>query len=107
MVLGSAFIHLPASLHAFAITDANLGAKIAAQGTPKGVAPCINCHGPDGAGMAPAACPRIAGLNAEYMANQLRDIATTIEQFHGGKFDYYGTRKTTEGLLLGAQPATK
>jgi hypothetical protein len=38
------------SLQAFADTDADLGTKIAAQGTNKGVAPCMTCHGPDGAG---------------------------------------------------------
>ena len=58
-------------LQAFADTDADFGAKIAAQGTTKGVAPCITCHGPDGAGMAPAGYPRIAGLDAAYLAKQL------------------------------------
>ena len=53
---------------------ADPGAKIAQQGTPKGVAPCMTCHGADGAGMAPTAYPRIAGLNADYMAKQLRDF---------------------------------
>ena len=55
-----------------AATD--LGAKVANQGTPEGVAPCMTCHGPDGGGMAPTAYPRIAGLNADYMARQLRDF---------------------------------
>jgi thiosulfate dehydrogenase len=35
------------------------------------------------------------------------DLAATTKQFHGGKFDYYGTRKTAEGRLLGEQPARK
>lgn len=52
----------------------DLGAKIASQGTPKGVAPCMTCHGADGGGMAQTAYPRIAGLNAEYMARQLQDF---------------------------------
>ena len=45
---------LLASFQAFADTSADLGAKIAAQGTTKGAAPCMTCHGTDGAGMAPA-----------------------------------------------------
>ena len=64
---------LLASLQSFADTPADLGAKIAAQGTTKGAAPCMTCHGPDGAGMAPAGYPRIAGLDAAYLAKQLRD----------------------------------
>jgi thiosulfate dehydrogenase len=61
------------SPEAFADVDADLGAKIAAQGTTKGVAPCLTCHGADGAGMAPAGYPRIAGLEAAYLAKQLKD----------------------------------
>ena len=61
------------SLQAFADTDADLGASIAAQGTTKGVAPCMTCHGSNGAGMGPAGYPRIAGLNAAYLAKQLKD----------------------------------
>jgi thiosulfate dehydrogenase len=33
------------------------------------------------------------------------DLAATTEQFHAGKFDYYGKRKTPEGHLLGERPA--
>ena len=58
---------------AFADAVADLGAKIAAQGTSKGVAPCKTCHGPDGAGIAPAGYPRIAGLDAAYLVKQLKD----------------------------------
>jgi thiosulfate dehydrogenase len=63
---------------ALAGTDADLGAKIAAQGTSHGVAPCMSCHGADGAGVAAAGYPRIAGLNADYLGKQLRD-------FHAGR----------------------
>ncbi len=62
-------------------TDADLGAKIAAQGTTDGVAPCMSCHGADGAGIAAAGYPRIAGMNADYLAKQLRD-------FHAGRRDH-------------------
>ena len=60
---------------AMAGDGAELGARIAAQGTPDGVAPCTSCHMPDGAGIAAAGFPRIAGMNADYMARQLRDFA--------------------------------
>ena len=66
---------------ALAGTDADLGAKIAAQGTTDGVAPCMSCHGADGAGIAAAGYPRIAGMNADYLAKQLRD-------FHAGRRDH-------------------
>jgi thiosulfate dehydrogenase len=59
---------------AFSDSIADLGARIAQKGTPKGVAPCVSCHGPEGAGMAATAYPRIAGLDAGYLAKQLRDI---------------------------------
>lgn len=52
------------------------GARIAQQGTPKGVAPCMACHGPDGAGMAATGYPRLAGLDAKYMVKQLQDFKT-------------------------------
>ena len=58
----------------WAESQTSLGEQIAKQGTPKGVAPCMTCHGPDGGGMAPTAYPRIAGLDAAYMAKQLADF---------------------------------
>jgi thiosulfate dehydrogenase len=33
------------------------------------------------------------------------DLAATTEKFHGGEFDYYGKRKSAQGVLLGAQAA--
>lgn len=60
--------------------DGTLGARIAAQGTGNGVAPCTSCHLPDGAGMAAAGFPRIAGMNAAYIARQLRDFASGARQ---------------------------
>ena len=55
--------------------DTNPGVSIANQGIPeKGVAPCMSCHGPDGAGMAPTAYPRIAGMNAGYIIRQLKNF---------------------------------
>ena len=46
--------------------------RIALQGDGVG-APCIACHGPDGAGVDEAGFPRLPGLDAEYIAKQIRD----------------------------------
>jgi thiosulfate dehydrogenase len=35
------------------------------------------------------------------------DLKATTEQFHGGKFDYYGKRRTDEDRLLGEQPTRR
>lgn len=59
---------------AWAADATSPGARIAHQGTPKGVAPCMTCHGPDGGGMAATAYPRIAGLDAGYLSKQLGDF---------------------------------
>ena len=57
-----------------AISAADTGAEIAGKGTPAGVPPCVTCHGADGGGLAAASYPRLAGLDAGYMAKQLRDL---------------------------------
>lgn len=54
-------------------TDA---ATIARQGNGRGAAPCIACHGGDGAGQAQAGNPRLAGLDAAYLEKQLDDFAS-------------------------------
>jgi len=51
-------------------------AAIARQGNGKGAAPCIACHGVDGAGQAQAGNPRLAGLDAAYLQKQLDDFAS-------------------------------
>lgn len=56
-----------ASVPAIATPDGRL---IATQGM--GGAPCQSCHGEDGMGNGPAGFPRLAGLNADYLARQLR-----------------------------------
>lgn len=48
------------------------GAQLAAQGDGSG-APCLACHGADGAGMDAAGYPRLAGLDAGYLLKQMRD----------------------------------
>ena len=70
-VLSFALLSLVA---ASAQADADPGAKIASQGTSSGVAPCMTCHGADGAGIAATGYPRIAGLDAGYLSRQLRDF---------------------------------
>lgn len=49
-------------------------AKIAREGNSKGVTACLACHGPEGAGQPAAGFPRLAALNADYLAKQLRDF---------------------------------
>lgn len=49
------------------------GESIYRGGLPdKGVAACMACHGPSGAGMPGAGFPRIGGQHAQYTATQLR-----------------------------------
>lgn len=57
---------------ALAAGNAAEGEKIALQGDGVG-APCVACHGPDGAGVDEAGFPRLPGLPAEYIAKQIRD----------------------------------
>lgn len=54
-------------------TDA---AAITRQGNGKGAAPCMACHGVDGAGQTEAGNPRLAGLDAAYLQKQLDDFAS-------------------------------
>jgi cytochrome c553 len=52
------------------------GAQIASGAGPGGVAQaCFNCHGATGEGDRGSAMPRLAGLNAVYLAKQLDDYA--------------------------------
>jgi len=48
------------------------GQKIVMQGDGSG-APCLACHGMDGAGNDAGGFPRLAGLDAEYLVKQIRD----------------------------------
>jgi cytochrome c553 len=50
------------------------GAKIVREGNGKGALACVSCHGMDGAGQPAAGFPRLAGLNADYLVKQLRDM---------------------------------
>jgi cytochrome c553 len=50
------------------------GAKIVREGNGKGASACLACHGQDGAGQPAAGFPRLAGMNADYLAKQLHDM---------------------------------
>lgn len=52
-----------------------VGQQIATEGTAKGVAACIGCHGAAGEGNAAAAFPRLAALSAGYLNEQLTAFA--------------------------------
>jgi cytochrome c553 len=54
-----------------------LGQQIYRGGVPaRGVAACIACHGPDGAGNPLAAYPRVSGQHSAYVAKQLNAYAS-------------------------------
>lgn len=52
-------------------THAADGKDIAANGTANGAPACSSCHGEQGEGQPAAGFPRLAGLNAAYIAHQL------------------------------------
>jgi cytochrome c553 len=58
--------------------DMMVGKTIATQGTAKGVAACISCHGAKGEGNAAAGFPRLAGVNASYLSGQLSAFAKLL-----------------------------
>jgi cytochrome c553 len=68
-LVGLGLLALPLSA-----TAADLGATIAKQGNGQGATACQTCHGADGSGNAAAGFPRLAGMNADYLAKQLRDL---------------------------------
>lgn len=67
-----------AALIALGVTAAHAadseGSKIVRDGNGKGATACGSCHGMDGAGMAAAGFPRLAGQSADYLAKQLHDM---------------------------------
>lgn len=56
-------------------TQAADGAAIASKGNTHGATACSTCHGADGQGNDAAGFPRLAGLNAAYLDQQLQDFA--------------------------------
>lgn len=61
---------------AFPALAATSGADIAASGTSAGAPPCSACHESDGRGRSEGAIPRLAGLPAGYILEQLDAFAT-------------------------------
>ena len=51
---------------------AETGEQLAKSGNAAGAPACVTCHGPAGQGQGAAGFPRLAGLNADYFAAQLR-----------------------------------
>ena len=54
------------------LVGAQSGEQIAKAGNAAGAPACVTCHGPTGQGQAAAGFPRLAGLNAGYIVQQLR-----------------------------------
>jgi cytochrome c553 len=62
-------------------TGFSRGQLIASGGGPGGrAAACFTCHGIDGSGQAGSGFPRLAGLDARYLAKQLADYASGVRQ---------------------------
>ena len=58
-------------------TLVEFGQKIYRSGNvSSGVAPCMGCHGPNGAGNPASNYPALRGQNAQYVENQLRGFAS-------------------------------
>ncbi len=55
--------------------DTPSGAQIVKQGNGRGAPPCAGCHGAEGMGNAEAGFPRLAGMDAAYLAKLLKDYA--------------------------------
>ena len=63
-----------------------LGQKIYRSGNASsGIAPCMGCHGPNGAGNPAANYPALRGQNAKYVENQLRGFASGQRQNENAK----------------------
>lgn len=56
-----------------------LGERLYRAGNPEsGVAPCMGCHGPNGAGNPAALYPALRGQHAKYIENQLHGFAEGV-----------------------------
>jgi len=68
------------SLDASAQGDARRGLNLVQLGDGHGGAPCLTCHGIDGAGNEALMAPRLAGLDAAYLSKQLHDYQQGLRQ---------------------------
>jgi cytochrome c553 len=77
MLLGTSLaLAAPVTCASGAKPSGTTGAAIAAQGdAQRGVPPCASCHGAGGQGNALAGFPRLAGLPAPYLHQQLEALA--------------------------------
>lgn len=57
------------------LASASTAQTLTSQGNGHGAPACQSCHGADGGGQATAGFPRLAGLDAAYLAKQLDDYA--------------------------------
>lgn len=58
----------------------DVGASVAQQGNGRGATACLACHGVDGAGNDSAGFPRLAAMDAGYLAKQLHDFQSGARQ---------------------------
>jgi len=67
------------------LAGAQTGEQIAMSGNAAGAPACVTCHGPVGQGQGAAGFPRLAGMNAGYLAAQLRSFqdATRVNPLMG------------------------
>lgn len=60
--------------------DTKTGQELANKGNDKGAVACITCHGANGEGNPAAGFPRLAGLNADYLTQQIKNFQTGKRQ---------------------------
>lgn len=82
---GHAAIFMAILAGVFSPADAQTGEQIAMSGNAAGAPACVTCHGPAGQGQGAAGFPRLAGMNAGYLAAQLRSFqdATRVNPLMG------------------------
>lgn len=69
------FASVPSTVEAASADKIKLGEKLYRGGkVDNGLPACIACHGPNGAGSAPARFPRIGGQHAAYLEKALKDF---------------------------------
>ena len=74
--LASVTVVAPAALSPPAFAAGSDGAAIAANGTQAGAPACASCHGEQGEGQPEGPFPRLAGIDAGYLVQQLHDFAS-------------------------------
>lgn len=95
------------------------GRQLVMQGDGQGSAPCMTCHGADGAGMAAGGFPALSQLAPGYMVKQLQDfksgarasavMAPTVAQLSEAQMDaasqYYASQQPAAPALATADEA--